>query len=305
MDKVTLQSGVNMEESKESLSRWKGIILAGGLGTRLYPSTKVICKQLLPVYDKPMIYYPLSVLMLAGIREILIISTPDDLPSFEALLGNGSELGLNLFYEAQPKPEGIAQAFIIGKEFIGQSNVSLILGDNIFYGRGLSQILKKATKIEKGALIFGYWVKDPERYGVVEFDEFKRVLSIEEKPRKPASNYAIPGLYFYDNSVVEIASRLQPSKRGELEITDVNIEYLQRGDLRVEILGRGFAWLDMGTPDSLLEAATFIQTIEKRQGLKIACIEEIAYRLGYINKNQLMAMATRIDNSYGKYLKSL
>lgn len=282
---------------------FKGIILAGGSGTRLYPMTKVVSKQLLPVYDKPMIYYPLSVLMLAGIREILIISTPQDCPRFEELLGDGSRLGIHLSYAVQPKPEGLAQAFVIAKEFIGRSGACLVLGDNIFYGDGLQEVLRRAADMDSGGLVFGYWVRNPERYGVVKFDGEGKVVSIVEKPKVPVSNYALPGLYFFDNSVSEIASGLKPSARGELEIVDVMSAYLKRGNLRVELLGRGFAWLDTGTPESLLEACMFIQTIEKRQGLKIACVEEIAYRMGYIDAEQVRNLAEPLNkNDYGRYL---
>jgi len=287
----------------------KGIILAGGAGTRLYPSTKVICKQLLPVYDKPMIYYPLSVLMLAGIREILIISTPEDTPKFEALFGNGSQYGLKLSYKVQPKPEGLAQAFVIGEDFIGKDSVCLILGDNIFYGHGLTEMLQSSVgKVESnaGGVVFGYYVNDPQRYGVVEFDDKGNVISIEEKPEKPKSNYAVVGLYFYDNDVIEIAKNVKPSWRGELEITSVNQEYLKRQKLSVELMGRGFAWLDTGTHNSMLEASNFIKIIEERQGLKVGCIEEIAYRKGFINEEQLCKIAEPIRKSgYGEYLLKL
>jgi len=281
----------------------KSIILAGGSGTRLYPITKSISKQLLPVYDKPMIYYPLSTIMLAGIREILIISNPEYIRLYKQLLNDGSHLGLKIEYKVQEKPKGIAEAFIVGEEFIGNDNVCLILGDNIFHGQGFSQMLKRAASLKEGAVIFGYYVKDPKRYGVVEFDENNNVVSIEEKPEKPKSHYAVPGLYFYDNNVVEIAKNLTPSARGELEITDVNKEYLKRGQLKVELFGRGFAWLDTGTYDSLLEASNYVETIQKRQGFYISCIEEIAYRNGWINKEQLITLAKEMEKvEYGKYL---
>lgn len=284
----------------------KGIILAGGSGTRLYPITKGVSKQLLPIYDKPMVYYPLSVLMLAGIQDILIISTPDDIDGFERLLGDGKQLGITLNYAVQLNPEGLAQAFIIGESFIGDSNVCLVLGDNIFYGPGFSPLLRKAMSQKTGATVFGYQVKDPERFGVVEFDDNQRALSIEEKPRQPKSNYAVTGLYFYDNDVISIAKQVEPSERGELEITTINQLYMQRGDLKVELLGRGFAWLDTGTHESLLAAGMFVETIEKRQGYKIACLEEIAYNQGWLSKSDLQQIGTALSkNSYGQYLLDL
>lgn len=283
----------------------KGILLAGGQGTRLYPLTRGVTKHLLPIYDKPMIYYPLSVLMLSGIREILIIGTKEDTPRYQSLFGDGSDLGLSISYEIQDHPNGLAEAFLIGESFIGNDNVALILGDNIFFGQGFTPILQEVAQRNSGATVFGYRVKDPTRFGVVEFDEHQRVLSVEEKPKQPKSDYAVTGLYFYDNDVIRIAKSIRPSARGELEITDVNAEYLSQGKLNVELLGRGFAWLDAGTHDSLMEAAQFIETLEKRQGFKIACLEEIAFNLNYINEEQLLRLAKGLKNDYGTYLTEI
>ncbi len=284
----------------------KGIILAGGSGTRLYPITRGVSKQLLPIYDKPMIYYPLSVLMLAGIDDILVITTPNDLDNYKRVLGNGSKWGISISYVTQPSPDGLAQAFILGEDFIGDDSVSLILGDNIFYGPGLIPLVKKASKLKNGAIVFGYQVKDPERFGVIEFDKDKRAISIEEKPKEPKSDFAVTGLYFYSNSVIEIAKKIKPSSRGELEITSINEEYLKRGELKVELLGRGFAWLDTGTHDTLLSASLFVQTIEQRQGYKVACLEEIAYNSGWITKDDVLKIASQLDNNgYGLYLRDL
>jgi glucose-1-phosphate thymidylyltransferase len=289
-------------EGSRMASGLKGIVLAGGSGTRLHPMTLAISKQLLPIYDKPMIYYPLSALMLAGIREILVISTPHDLPHFRRLLGDGSAFGISLSYAEQPKPDGLAQAFVIGKDFIAGERAALVLGDNIFYGHGFQGLLARAAERDRGATIFAYQVRDPERFGVVEFDAAGRAISLEEKPARPKSHFAVPGIYFYDRDVVEIACNLKPSARGELEITDLNRVYLERGDLAVEPFGRGFAWLDTGTPDSLLQATSFVQTIQERQGLKVACLEEIAMHFGYLSPQDLVAAGSRIKSDYGKYL---
>ena len=307
MDEINREQKAKFSISKVE-SSMKGIVLAGGSGTRLYPSTMVVSKQLLPVYDKPMVYYPISVLMLAGIKEILIISTPYDLPNFEKLLGNGSQFGVNFSYKVQPSPDGLAQAFILGEEFIGDDSVAMILGDNIFYGAGFSLILKKAIQnADNGiATIFGYHVKDPGRYGIVEFDENKKVLSLEEKPKNPKSNYAVTGLYFYDNNVIKYAKGLHPSDRGELEITDLNKIYLEKCKLHIELLGRGFAWLDTGTHNSLLKAGQYVQTIEENQGIKIACLEEIAYRVGFLSKETTIQRAQKYkDNEYFTYIKNI
>ena len=294
------------KDKRERLPKMKGIILAGGSGTRLYPLTRVASKQLMPIYDKPMIYYPLSTLMLAGIKDILIISTPQDLPRFKELLQDGSEFGIKLSYAEQPSPDGLAQAFIIGEEFIGADSVALILGDNIYHGSGLSKMLQKAASKESGATVFGYHVKDPERFGVVEFDKDMNAISIEEKPEHPRSNYAVTGLYFYDNDVVEIAKSIKPSSRGELEITDVNKSYLERGDLSVELMGRGFAWLDTGTHESLLEASQYIETVQRIQNVQVANLEEIAYRMGYISREDVLELAQPLKkNEYGQYLLRL